>query len=236
MIYSMATMRYALKNLAASKGEESQFVWEATPGKVDQHLASMFPYGRGQNFLNDLLEYCWLVYSKANIATGPQLIGRQGDLWVADRLSKVGIFDKDKQTLWDSHTKGNIQKMDKWSPTVNDCWVLGGVHRRADFDLVSFRSPQNLWDFKSNFHIVTAREILGVLHFGYELDESKTPLRFVCKDASAAERATIEDYDSYMKRMEAKGPDSIRSVLDMRLQKEVQSFDKSALRHVTPPR
>lgn len=237
MTYSMITMRQSLKNVGVSKGVAS-FCWEAKPGEVNQQLVSMFPFGRGKNFLNDLLEYCWLVYSKAKVATGPQLLGRQGDLWVAAHLSAVGISDTKKQTLWDSYTKGNIQVMDKWSPTVNDCWVLGGVHRQADFELVSVRTLQNLWDFKMGFHIVTAREILGLLHFGYKLDTSKTPLRFVCKDFAAAQSATIEGYDAYMKEMQAKGPDSIRSVLvmDPKLQNEIQNFDKTTLKHVTPPR
>jgi len=198
----------------------------------------MFPYGRGQNFLNDLLEYCWLVYSKAKSAAGAQLIGRTGDLWVAAQLSAVGISDTGKQTLWDSYTKGNIQVMDKWSPTVNDCWVLGGLHRQADFELVSVRTLQNLWDFKLGFHIVTAREILGALHFGYKLDTSKTPVRLVCKDTAAARGATVERYDAYMKELQTKGPDSIRSILvtDPKLQNEIQNFDRSRLKHVTPPR
>jgi len=230
-------MRQALKNVGASKGV-NPFVWEAKKGVLNQQLAGMFPLGRAQNFLNDLLEYCWLVYSKAYTAVGPQLIGRQGDLWVAKKLAKVGIADTAKQTLWDSYTKGNIQVMDKWSPTVNDCWVLGGVHRRADFELVSIQTLQNLWDFKMGFHIVTAREILGVLRFGYKLDRGKTPLRFVCNDSAVAQRATIEDYERYMKEMQGKGPDSIRSILvmDPGLQNEIQRFDKTKLRHVTPPR
>jgi hypothetical protein len=231
-------MRQSLKNLGYSKGV-NPFMWEQKGMPVvNPLLAKEFKYGRGQNFLNDLLEYCWLVYSKAKSATGAQLIGRQGDLWVAAQLAKVGIYDTAKQTLWDSYSKGNIQVMDKWSPTVNDCWVLGGIHRRADFELVSVRTLQNLWDFKHEFHVVTAREILGTLHFGYKLDKNSTPLRFVCEDSAAAHGATIEAYDAYMNEMKAKGADSIRSVLvmDPKLQSQIQNFDKTTLKHVTPPR
>ena len=132
MAYSMITMRQSLMNLGVSKGV-NPFLWEqdGMKGVVNPALAAQFKYGRRQNFLNDLLEYCWLVYSKALNAGGPQLIGRTGDLWVPKQLSKVGITDSKTQTLWESFTAGNIQVMDKWSPTVNDCWVLGGVHRRA---------------------------------------------------------------------------------------------------------
>ena len=244
MAYSMTTMRQSLKNLGVSKGV-NPFLWEqkGMEGVVNPALSAQFKVGqveikRGQNFLNDLLEYCWLVYSKAFSADGVQLIGRTGDLWVSQQLSRVGIYDKDKQTLWDRHTKGNIQVMDKWSPAVNDCWVLGGVHRRADFELVSIRSLQNLWDYDKNLPIVTAREILGLLHFGYKLEQQPSRLRLICKNPLDAQTATIEKYDALMVEMKAKGANSIVSLLKMdpALQKEIQTFDKSRLKHVTPPR
>lgn len=244
MAYSMITMRQSLKNIGASKGV-NPFLWEKE-GKnsvVHPALSAQFKVGqvkinRGQNFLNDLLEYCWLVYSKAFNARGAQLIGRQDDLWVPKQLSKVGITDKDTQFLWDNFTQGNIQKMDKWSPAVNDCWILGGVHRRADFELVSIRKLENLWNFGGNYPIVTAREILGLLRFGYKLEQQPALLRLVCKNPVDADGATIEAYDAFMVEMQAKGPDSIRSILvmDPALQNEIQSFDKSRLKHVTPPR
>jgi hypothetical protein len=244
MVYSMITMRHSLKILGVSKGV-NPFLWEkeGTKGLVNPVLSDQFKVGqdkstRGQNFLNDLLEYCWLVYSKAFSASGVQLIGRTGDLWVSEQLKLVGISDTDKQTLWDPHTKGNIQVMDKWSPAVNDCWVLGGVHRRADFELVSIRNLKNLWDFSKNLPVVTAREILGLLHFGYKLEQQPARLCLVCKNPADAQGATIEDYNDFMVEMQAKGADSIRSILvmDPALQNEIQSFDKSRLRHVTPPR
>lgn len=140
--------------------------------------------------------------------------------------------------MWDPHTKGNIQVMDKWSPTVNDCWVLGGVHRRADFELVSIRSLQNLWDYEKDLPIVTAREILGLLHFGYKLEQQSGRVRLMPQNPSAAQGATLEAYDAFMKEMQAKGANSIVSLLKMNpaLQKDIQNFDKTKLKHVTPPR
>jgi hypothetical protein len=229
----MVTMLQALKNIGASR----------LTGQVNQQLTSMFPFAKGQTAMNVLLEYCWLVYSKAKNASGPQLIGRTNDLWVPAYLLKAGITDKDKQLLWDSCTKGNIEKIDLWSVTVNDCWVLGGVHRQADFELVSIRTPQNLWDFANHYYVVTAREMMGLLHFGYRFDQKPGRLFLVCRDDPAgvqkARNATIEDYDAYMKKMQAKGPDSIRSVIAPEIQalhSEIQSFDRSRLKHVTAPR
>jgi hypothetical protein len=69
---SMIPMRYALQQIGASKGV-NPFVWEAAKGGVHANLAAQFPYGRRQNYLNDLLEYCWLVYSKALHSGGPHV-------------------------------------------------------------------------------------------------------------------------------------------------------------------
>jgi len=237
MGYSMVTMRQALKEMGITKGVNA-FKWEKPGPAINPHLAGQFKYGRGQNFLNDMLEYCWLAYSKALNASGPQLIGRQGDLWVAEHLQRAGISDTDKQTLWDPHTKGKIQVLDKWAPVVNDCWVLGGVHRRADFDLVSVRTLKNLWDFDKGFHVVTAREILGLLNFGYSVKQQPNVLKLACTDPGKAQSATIQAYDTFMKGKQGMGADSIRSILvmDPALKNEIQGFDRSRLRHVVPPR
>jgi hypothetical protein len=235
MRYSMITMRHALKEVGTRKGV-NPFAWEETPHAINPHLSAQFKFGRRQNFINDLLEYCWLVYSKAVNATGPQLIGRTADLWVAQHLQRTGINPQKRQTLWDPHTRGNIQVLDKWAPVVNDCWVLGGMHRHADFELVSMRTLKNLWDFDKGFHIVTAREILGLLNFGYTLKQLPHTLKLVCTDQAKAGAATIQAYDSFMKDKQNTGADSIRSILvmDPALKNEIQGFDPSRLKHVIP--
>jgi hypothetical protein len=247
MPYSIIAMRYALQQLGMKKGDEEvgkkddkPFVWERDDlkGVVNPALAAQFKYGRRKNPLNDLLEYCWLVYSKALHAAGSQLIGRTEDLWVPAQLNKVGIKDKDTETLWESFTAGNIQIMEKWSPTVNDSWVLGGVHRQAEFELVSMRSLKNLWDYSKNLPIVTAREILGMLHFGYKLEQREDRVYLICQNPVAAQDATLEAYDSLMDQVQAKGANSIVTLLKMNpaLQNQIQSFDKSKLKPPVPPR
>lgn len=244
MSYTRVTMRQALARV--SEGDP-KFVWEEKKGTVNPHVAALEAYQRaetvygGQNAANQLLEYCWLAYSKALQASGPQLIGRQKDLWVPKFLDPVNLAEK--QTLWDPNTNGNIQKLDKWAPTVNDCWVLGGIHRRADFELVSVRTLQNLWDFKGvdgkPLHVTTAREILGVLHFGYSFATRSDTSRLVAVDTCKADAATVEAYDQLMREEAGQGADSIRPVLqlDPKLQKEIHDFHlKGTLRHVVPPR
>lgn len=237
MSYSMITMREALKQAGVSS-DINAFKWEKSKQEVNKHLAQQFKYGRRKNFLNDMLEYCWLAYSKSRDALGAMLIGRTGDLWGAQQLQRTGISLKDQQTLWDPHTKGNIQVLDKWAPVINDCWVLGGIHRCADFELVSIRSLQNLWDYDKGFHIVTAREILGLLNFGYSVKQQPKGVKLVCTDAGKARASTIQAYDTLMKGKEALGPNSIRALLAMDpiLKDEIQEFDRSRLRHIVPPR
>jgi hypothetical protein len=165
-------------------------------------------------------------------------------LWIPEYLERVGIMDKTTQNLWTSSVRGNIQMLDKWSPVVNDCWILGGVHRHAKFELVSVRSMKNLWDFDRKGHVVTAREVLGLLHFGYSMTQGPASLWFTCTDVGKANAATVQEYSSFAREQEALGPDSIRSLLvvdsaltlDPALKKEIEGYDKSKLRHVTPPR
>jgi hypothetical protein len=233
----MVTMREALKQIGVSKGVNA-FMWEESKQGVNSHLAQQFKYGRRQNYLNDLLEYCWLAYSKSRDAPGAMLIGRTGDLWVTQHLQRSGISVKDHQTLWDPHTKGNIQVLDKWAPVVNDCWVLGGIHRCADFELVSVRSLQNLWDYNNGFHIVTAREILGLLNFGYSVKQEPKGVKLVCTHPGKARESTIQAYARFMAGKERAGPNSIRSLLamDPALKNEIHGFDRSRLKHIVPPR
>ncbi len=235
MRYSMVTMRQALIEVGVRKGI-STFAWEQSSQSVNPNLADQFKYGRARNLLSDMLEYCWLAYTKALDAVGPQLIGRTGDLWVAQHLQRTWIRLQDQQTLWDSHTRGNIQVLDKWAPVINDCWVLGGVHRCADFNLVSVRTLKNLWDFGQGFHVVTAREILGLLHFGYVVKQQPDGVKLICTDIGKAQCATIQGYDNLMVGKQAIGADSIRSVLvmDPALRNEIHSFDPARLRHVGP--
>lgn len=232
MPYSMITLRAALKELGFSKGVQP-FAWEQAKGVVSPELTAQFKYGRSSgNFLNDLLEYCWLVYSKALNASGPQLIGRTGDLWVPQYLQKAGIDIQQQKNLWDAHAQGNIQVMDKWSPAVNDCWILGGIHRRADFQIVSERVLKNLWEFKEGRQSVTTRELLGLIHFGYKLKQDGKKNRYICVDQGAARGSTLQEYDRYMKQIAAAGPDAIRGVLvmDLKLQNQIQNFNLSSLR------
>ncbi|MBJ6133374.1 hypothetical protein JAU75_11055 [Ochrobactrum sp. Q0168] len=180
---------------------------------INEELRSKFIYGRGRkNIVNDLTEYCWQVYQKARYASGPAEIGRVSDLWVEQNFIKYNIINKE-DTLWHPDVMGNILKIDKWACIVNDSWVLGGIHRHADFKLSSNLTPDNLWNHKNKYHIVLAREIMGLLEFGYEMVETKNHTEFICKNYQNADRSDLPSYDSLMKGKQLEGFTSIRALI-----------------------
>ena len=73
---------------------------------------------------------------------------------------------------------------------------------------------------------VTAREILGLLYFGYSVKQKPGSVTLICSDPARAQSATIESYDTFMKGKEKAGANSIRPLLamDPNLKSEIQGF------------
>jgi hypothetical protein len=84
------------------------------------------------------------------------------------------------------------------------------VHRQAKFRLVSPRVMENLWNFQGGFPVVTARELVGLLHFGYRLEQVGPWQAVLPVDFGRAARATLTEYDRLMKDQ-----GTIRSVLKL---------------------
>jgi hypothetical protein len=162
------------------------------------------------NFWRELNEFCWLVYSKAFDSKGPAYLGRLADLqkiWIDVcniRPSGLGLLD--------SHTKGNALEILKWAPVLNDAWVLGHIHRRAEFILVSPRSPHNLWE-DSSFRTgvtITGRELLGLKEFGYVQKNGVSGYGiFYCNNIYKARNADLVKYSELMDRPENKSMNGI---------------------------
>jgi len=156
-------------------------------------------------------KYCWTVYSKAYKASGPQVIGRLGDLHRSLREKISNIMEG--QTLLDDPTQGNILKVDRWSLTVNDCWILGGIHRRADFSLMSGYTWKNVWNPDINGFVVTARELIGLQTFGYKAGKgaslgpgSQAITTYASGDEGLALASDLEDYHLAVALLESRGP------------------------------
>ncbi|MGK0707033.1 hypothetical protein ACSFCW_27030 [Yokenella regensburgei] len=230
-MYNLLTLRRDIESLG-TKSSENPFVWEEQNGIVDEELTNRFHNGRRRkNYINDLAEYCWLVYKKAFVSTGPMLIGRSGDLWIKSVLAQFNL--KKDEYLWKENATGNILMMDKWAPILNDAWVLGGVHRHADFHLMSILAPENLWNYQSGYHIVTAREIIGLQNFGYQRVLIGNKIIFKCKDISSADNANLRSYSLLMKKEMSQQESSINKLIlepVAGLNRDIQNFDYSRLK------
>ena len=165
----------------------------STPGEVNKELARQSPKIRG-NFLEELTEYCWRAYSKAMRGSGDLVIGRVQHLGAAGLYAKVAEI-AEAGTMFDLKAMGNLLKADKWARVVNDSWILGGVHRGATFRLASPLVLENLWNPLGGFLVVTAREILGLLHFGYQLDRVGPYQLLTPRSHAKAAAADLLKYD-----------------------------------------
>lgn len=227
--YTKETLKRALRNL----GPARQWVWEANRGAANPVLAEKFRYyDRNKDMLTELLDYCWCVYEKAYVAAGDQMIGRVADL--NGFKAKVAAIDITRgDTLFNNATRGNILEMDKWSPVVNDCWILGGVHRRAAFRLESPRALDNLWDGARGGLVVTAREILGLMHFGYERVMQQGQVKYVSTKPVRSLTASVEEYDRVATLHERAGRSSVTQLVGLRedVAAQIRGFDRTRLVH-----
>jgi hypothetical protein len=190
MPYTPLTMRQDLNDLGISSWD-----WAGNGPKAPINLQT----GKApvQNAAEEIADYCWCAYDKAFRAAGDQAIGR------VNHLNAAGLYEKvseivGRETLFSRGTQGNLLRMDKWARVVNDSWILGGVHRGAKFRLTSPRVIENLWNYAIGAPVVTGREILGLLHFGYQFQQIGPWQVFVPADRSRATSASLVQYDKLM--------------------------------------
>jgi hypothetical protein len=161
--------------------------------------------------LDDIAKYCWVAYDKARRADGVQVIGRVSDIHQAIQTKISNILQN--QTLLDPATHGNVLRMDKWCLVMNDCWLLGGVHRRARFVLMSTASWKNVWNPGIGGFVVTAREVIGLHTFGYTRGQgpslgpgSEGTATYTCEHEGLATSADLEAYHLAVALRESRGP------------------------------
>jgi hypothetical protein len=163
-------------------------------------------------------------------------IGRMPDL--TDFKRKVCNIDTSKgQTLFDQGTRGNALEMDKWAPIMNDTWILGGVHRFADFVLYSPRSFENLWENspKRVGMVVTARELCGLTAFGYVRKTVRgAEVRYVCENRGKAQGADLLKYDAMIDQEDRRASTAILKHMGLRddVAADIRNFDKASLKPV----
>ncbi len=162
--------------------------------------------------VGELTAFCFKCYQRANTANGDQIIGRFSDLLRDGIYQKVARMmpqnpvvtlhawqQPTARNLFQRGARGNALLMDKWATMMNDAWLLGGMHRGADFQLASPRIPDNLWNHGGGYLVVTAREILGLQEYGYELDETG-PTPVFRRRNWRSRWVSLIDYDSMIAR------------------------------------
>jgi len=81
-----------------------------------------------------------------------------------------------------------------WELSLNDSWLMGGIHARHDFYLASPRTKDNILD-STYGATVTGRELLGLTTFGYTLHpNTRLGEVYVCTDRARALAATFVAY------------------------------------------
>jgi hypothetical protein len=206
MKYTPQTIRHDISKLGYTSWD-----WGGTtPGVIRADLLRQNPRLRqtrttaqkNRAFQEELAEYCWAAYNRALTSIGQMVIGR------SNHLSWAGLFDKVSEmtgsdTLFNRGAQGNLLQMDKWAKVVNDAWVLGGIHRQAVFRLASPLAIQNLWNPSGGYFVVTARELTGLLHFGYEYQRVGPWQVLSSKNYVKATTADLVKYDKHIRKVES---------------------------------
>jgi hypothetical protein len=96
-------------------------------------------------------------------------------------------------------SSGSILMMggNKWNFTVNDSWVLGGVHSGLPFYAASPITKANILD-KKYYLSITGRELLGLALAGYKEEKGHPALGtvYVCADKKKAAALRLTDYQA----------------------------------------
>jgi hypothetical protein len=102
----------------------------------------------------------------------------------------------------DSDDSGSILSAGLWSLLANDSWVLGGIHARTEFHFASPLRWENLWDERGRRMTVTAREVIGITAFGYDISRPVPKLEAVaqCTDGKKAAEASLQVYKNEVQR------------------------------------
>lgn len=135
----------------------------------------------------------WKVYKKSNEQSGDMFMGRLAD--TGELYEEFGLgTTKDAVYNLSPGKAINVQKLKDWTVLINDCWMLGAIHKQRRFNLVSnIGGVEDIWNTRGYF-IVTGRELWGLMNFGYKPEETDAGISFICEDSKKANSATLTEY------------------------------------------
>lgn len=135
----------------------------------------------------------WKVYKKSNQQNGDMFMGRLAD--TGKLYEEFGLGTPQDAVYNLSAGKPiNVQKLKDWTILINDCWMLGAIHKQRTFNLVSkISSTEDIWNPRGYF-IVTGRELWALINFGYKPERNNSGISFVCDNPAQANSATLTKY------------------------------------------
>lgn len=151
-------------------------------------------------------------------------VQEQNDLqMIAELLGKRRANASPANPLIPVEGPGSILSDKKWSPLLNDSFILSGIHAQFEFHLAEssfespgalpeprgvrfddqqahrsrwqqffLRHPEMLW--RGGFPRVFARELIGLMQFGYTPAFTSIGLGFLCQSGAAAQAADFQRY------------------------------------------
>lgn len=108
-------------------------------------------------------------------------------------LSRAEKFHDNFGTVRDGEdATGSILDMTRWPATVDDAWLIAGIHAKLPFHAASPLTRENLLE-EPHVMTVTGRELLGMSVFGYEVRRGHPALEMVmlCADPALARSASM---------------------------------------------
>jgi hypothetical protein len=125
-----------------------------------------------------------------------RLARRADGRWVPADESFPSIDEIMRENLGELGEDGSGAILDAahWSLLANDAWLLGGMHARTEFHFASPLRWENLWDEARGRMTVTAREVIGIVTFGYRIEQTPLEPAAACVDAARAVAASLPAY------------------------------------------
>lgn len=179
-----------------------------------------------RNNSNEHIDACWKIYQNASQTRNSMLVAGT----IQDLDEALRIFGRTSATQ-----NGSVLRSDTWSIILNDAWILGGVHAKANIELASLPTWSTLKNYKyrkgdpvEQIFRVTGREMIGLRSFGYAVvqgpltlnsSNAKVKRMMNCIDPQLAESATFTKYKEIIEKfagiMAYKGYVPIHSFLDI---------------------
>jgi len=124
----------------------------------------------------------------------------------------ISSLDNEKDYTGFGFSPGNVGSIlnfyqgnkNQWHFAYNDSWILGGLHGQVEFQMISPRNKDNLWEGSPGFMTVTGRELVGLTSFGYSIQKTGLNDILYCTDRPTASAADFQKYHARLDAMNSR--------------------------------